>query len=123
MSYAREFAAYRAQHPADRGDDQHARNEGLDRLARRSPGTNQPEGTATYNGKSQLLTMDMYEVLTTYQRDPQGRALSRRMGAKTQHRGRLTTYAYRPDGLLASETEALEGAATFEIRRYRYEFY
>lgn len=122
VSYAKEFAAYRTQHTADRGDDQHARHEALDQLARRSPGTNQPEGTATY-AKGQLLTMDMYDVLTTYLRDKQGRALSRRMGPKTQRRGRLTTYTYRPDGLLASETEALEEGPTYEIRRYRYEFY
>lgn len=123
VSYAREYAAARAQHSSDQGDDQHARNEGLDQIARHSPGTYQPSGTSTYSPQGHLLTMDMYEVLTTYQRDKQGRALSRRMAIKSQRRGRITIYTYRPDGLLASETESQEGGPTREIRSLRYAFY
>lgn len=123
VSYAKEFAAYSAPNSAGRHGDQRARNEALDQLARHAPGTYQPSGKATYTPQGQLLTMDIYEVLTTYQRDKQGRALSRRMGTATQRQGRLTTYTYRPDGLLASETEAQEHGPALQIRRYRYLFY
>jgi hypothetical protein len=123
VSYEKELAAYRAQNPTNRHDEQHARNEALDQLARRSAGTYQPSGKGTYTPQGQLLTMDMFEVLTTYQRDKQGRALNRRMGIKNQRKGQLTTYTYRTDGLLATETEALEFGPPLQISRYRYLFY
>ena len=123
VSYAKELAADRTRHPTDRRNDQPAYNEALDQLARRTAGTYQPGGKASYTPQGQLLTMDMYEVLTTYQRDKQGRAIGRRMGAQAQRNGRLTTYTYRSDGLLDSETEALENGPTLLISHYRYLFY
>ena len=123
VSYEKEFAAYRAQNPTSRHDDQHAYNEALDQLARHSAGTYEPSGKGTYTPQGQLLAMDIYEVLTTYQRDQQGWANNRRMGIKSQRRAQLTTYTYRPDGLLATETEALESGPTLQISRYRYLFY
>ena len=123
VSYDKELAAHRPPNPISRGDDPHARREGLDQLARHSTGTYQPSGKATFTPQGQLLTMDIYEVLTTYQRDKQGRALSRRMGTKTQRNGRLTTYTYRPDGLLATETEAQENGPMLLSSHYRYQFY
>ena len=123
MSYAQEFAAYRTQHPAGRSPDQHARNAGLDQLARHAPGTNQPSGKATYTPQGALLTMNIYEVLTTYQRDRQGRAQSRRMGAGAQRRGLVVTYTYCPNGLLANETEVQGNGPPRQVRRYCYPFY
>ena len=67
--------------------------------------------------------MNIYEVLTTYQRDRQGRAQSRRMGAGAQRRGLVVTYTYRPDGLLASETEAQENGPPLQVSRYLNQFY
>lgn len=123
VSYDKEFIAYRTQNQQVVFKDQSDRYTALDQVARRTAGTYQPSGKGTYSPQGHLLTMDMYGVLTTYQRDKQGRAISRRMGVKGERRARITTYAYRPDGLLATETEALEDGPNLQINRYRYLFY
>ena len=66
--------------------------------------------------------MNIYEVLTTYQRDRQGRAQSRRMGAGAQRRGLVVTYTYCPNGLLANETEVQGNGPPRQVRRYATRF-
>lgn len=123
VSYEKAVETYLQSRSAAGRTDRHALYAALDHVSRQSAGTNEPSGTATYNPHNQLLTMDMYDVLTAYRRDAQGRALTRSLSRKGHGPARITTYTYRPDGLLASETVTKDNSPPLEVRNYRYEFF
>ncbi|WP_210515435.1 hypothetical protein [Hymenobacter terricola] len=93
-----------------------------DYVARQSTGTYHPTTTATYNRQGQLLAEVSYNRRTTYQRDAHGRAQTSQDSYQEQP-GNRTTYTYRPDGLLASETVTQHDGTPDENRYYRYTFY
>ncbi|MBD2721491.1 hypothetical protein [Hymenobacter armeniacus] len=86
------------------------------------PGTLKPDFKLLYNRKGQLLLATGYGVRTAYQRDAAGRAISSSQGREEGRDGTISTYAYRPDGLLARETISRTDGAT-ETRYYRYRFF